>query len=145
MSLKRKQNFSPPSQAPNPKLPKPNSNMQESGSQIEESRPQTSRLAPGLVTESNDLLNISGGSDAADGFSGFPPVGDVSSCGLCNQPTGEDAIGCDQCSNWFHPKTSCTGLSTNAILIIQTEGGEHINYVCSACRCKKKKSNVTEN
>ena len=61
-------------------------------------------------------------------------------CGLCNLQTGDDAIGCDRCSIWFHPKTDCTGLSSNAISIIQNEGGDAIKFVCSVCRCKAPKN-----
>ena len=64
-------------------------------------------------------------------------------CGLCDQQTGEDAIGCDKCSSWFHPKTDCTGLSSDAINIILTEGGEAIKFICGLCRCKPSSSKRT--
>ena len=56
-------------------------------------------------------------------------------CFFCSSVVGNDAIGCDQCSAWFHPKTECTGLSKRAIDCIQAEGGAGIRFICSACRC----------
>ena len=56
-------------------------------------------------------------------------------CSFCSTVVGNDAVGCDQCSAWFHPKTQCTGLSSRAIECIQSEGGDGIRFVCSACRC----------
>ena len=56
-------------------------------------------------------------------------------CNFCSSVVGNDAIGCDQCSAWFHPKTECTGLSKRAIECIQAEGGAGIRFICSACRC----------
>ena len=52
-------------------------------------------------------------------------------CGLCSQEVGENAIGCDLCSDWFHPH--CSGLSDNAARVILTEGGDALAFKCSAC------------
>ena len=56
-------------------------------------------------------------------------------CSLCSTAVGNDAVGCDKCSAWFHPKTQCTGLSSRAIECILSEGGDGVRFVCSACRC----------
>ena len=56
-------------------------------------------------------------------------------CGICNLTVGNDSIGCDQCTHWYHPTPQCTGLKTNAIACIQEEGGDVIRFVCSECRC----------
>ena len=58
-------------------------------------------------------------------------------CGLCSQEVGEDAIGCDSCSGWFHARPDCTGLSVNAISVIQNEGGQSISFKCSRCICEQ--------
>ena len=62
--------------------------------------------------------------------------GVISNCQLCNEKVGEDAIGCDSCGRWYHPKTLCTGLSNRAITCIQEEGGQSIRFICSVCRCQ---------
>ena len=56
-------------------------------------------------------------------------------CSFCSTVVGNDAVGCDKCAAWFHPKTQCTGLSSRAIECIQSEGGDGVRFVCSACRC----------
>ena len=63
---------------------------------------------------------------------------DTAECGLCRQVVGSDAIGCDSCSVWFHPRPDCTGLSTNAIIVIQEEGGNAIQFKCSLCLCNSR-------
>ena len=63
---------------------------------------------------------------------------DTAECGLCSQVVGHDAIGCDSCSVWFHPRPDCTGLSTNAITVIQEEGGSAIQFKCSLCLCNSR-------
>ena len=62
-------------------------------------------------------------------------------CGVCNLIVGNDGIGCDQCSHWYHPSTQCTGLKLNTITCIQEEGGDSIRYVCSECRCQPRVQN----
>ena len=62
-------------------------------------------------------------------------------CGVCNIVVGNDGIGCDQCSHWYHPTTQCTGLKSNTIACIQEEGGDTIRYVCSECRCQPRLHN----
>ena len=61
-------------------------------------------------------------------------------CGFCSLVVGSDGIGCDQCSNWYHPSTQCTGLKTNTVRCIQEEGGDTIRYVCNECRCQSRPS-----
>ena len=56
-------------------------------------------------------------------------------CGTCNGDTGADAIGCDRCTNWFHPSTMCSGLPDQLIATIQQYyGGTGIVFVCTECR-----------
>ena len=52
------------------------------------------------------------------------------------QSVGADGIGCDACGAWFHPTPLCTGLSSAAINVIQTEGGDAIAFKCSQCRLR---------
>ncbi|KAK3871549.1 hypothetical protein Pcinc_023315 [Petrolisthes cinctipes] len=55
-------------------------------------------------------------------------------CGTCNGITGTDAIGCDRCTNWFHPSAMCLGLPDQLITSIQEYGGTGIVFVCTECR-----------
>ena len=59
-------------------------------------------------------------------------------CGLCQSESlvGDDGIGCDQCSNWYHPTQQCTGLTKTSIQAIKRDGGNAIRFVCSKCRCE---------
>ena len=66
-------------------------------------------------------------------------------CGLCGQQTGDDSIGCDVCGTWFHPTTNCTGLSVNAINVINTEGGEALAFKCSSCLCNAPNTSRSSN
>ena len=79
---------------------------------------------------------ISRGVDGAGSSSDF-------SCGLCNVSVGNDCIGCDRCSLWFHPP--CTGLKADTIKCILRDGGDGIRYVCSACRYQSKANGNTSN
>ena len=55
-------------------------------------------------------------------------------CGTCNGITGADAIGCDRCTNWFHPSPMCLGLPDQLITSIQEYGGTGVVFVCTECR-----------
>lgn len=55
-------------------------------------------------------------------------------CGTCNCITGADAIGCDKCTNWFHPTSMCLGLPFQMINSIQEYGVTGIVFVCTKCR-----------
>ena len=57
-------------------------------------------------------------------------------CGTCDVLVGDDAIGCDRCESWFHPKTLCLGLSDIVIQTIVDNGGKGVAYVCTDCRAK---------
>ena len=57
-------------------------------------------------------------------------------CGTCDVLVGDDAVGCDRCVSWFHPKTLCLGLSDTVIQTIVDNGGEGVAYVCTDCRAK---------
>ena len=57
------------------------------------------------------------------------------SCGLCNELTSSDAIGCDRCLKWFHPNSQCIGLKAATVTAIQEEGGNAVRFVCTDCRC----------
>ena len=59
----------------------------------------------------------------------------TANCGLCKQEVGDDAIGCDACSDWFHPMPQCTGLTQTIINAIQEDGGNALTFKCSLCRC----------
>ena len=58
-----------------------------------------------------------------------------SKCGICNFNVGDDAVGCDVCSNWFHPTPLCTGLKPEAIDIIMADPDSGVFYKCNICRC----------
>ena len=71
---------------------------------------------------------------------------EVTLCGMCsssNMPIGNDGIGCDQCSLWFHPQ--CTGLPAAAIQCIQMDGGNAVRFVCCSCRCSSNSSRAGGN
>lgn len=36
---------------------------------------------------------------------------EVSLCGTCEKPLGEESIGCDECEDWLHNTDMCTGLT----------------------------------
>lgn len=55
-------------------------------------------------------------------------------CGTCSVITGADAVGCDRCSNWFHPTSMCLGLPDQLIQSIQTYGGDGVAFICTECR-----------
>ena len=69
--------------------------------------------------------------------------GNSSQCGTCNTILGDDAIGCDLCTGWYHPSPQCTGLNMTSISAIQNEGGDGILYKCSKCRCLPQRSGST--
>ena len=35
--------------------------------------------------------------------------GETHKCGMCCLMVGDDGIGCDRCSTWFHPSEMCLG------------------------------------
>ena len=55
-------------------------------------------------------------------------------CGTCDVLVGDDAVGCDRCESWFHPKTLCLGLSDAVIQTIVDNGGKGVAYICTDCR-----------
>ena len=61
-------------------------------------------------------------------------TGGVELCGMCRIAVGEDAIGCDSCTKWYHAKSLCTGLPENVVHTISTYGGDGISYSCNSCR-----------
>ena len=58
---------------------------------------------------------------------------------------GDDAIGCDSCSNWYHPSPQCTGLRPAAIECILKDGGHGIVFKCNVCRCSNNSSIGSDN
>ena len=56
-------------------------------------------------------------------------------CNTCKIDVADDAIGCDKCSNWFHPTSMCLGLPNNVVNNLREYGGEGISFVCTECRC----------
>lgn len=68
-------------------------------------------------------------STPAAGPGSDPTTNSVDLCGTCNGATGSDGIGCDRCSNWFHPSTLCLGLHDQLIISIQEYAGSGIVFV----------------
>ena len=66
------------------------------------------------------------------------PVEDEESecaCGMCGVVVGDDGVGCDRCSEWFHPSEICTGLPREAILLITAHQADNsVLFVCTGCR-----------
>ena len=85
------------------------------------------------ITRGNRISSGASGASGTTGTSGT--TNPDCNCSFCSSVVGNNAIGCDQCNAWFHPKTQCTGLSVRAIECIQAEGGAGIRFICSACRC----------
>ena len=55
---------------------------------------------------------------------------DIHNCGMCKLVVGDDGIGCDRCSVWFHPSEMCMGLSQTSIHIIaESEDSDASIYV----------------
>ena len=65
---------------------------------------------------------------------------EVHHCGMCGHNVGDDAIGCDRCSNWVHPSEMCSGLPNDVIKAISTLSGDAILFVCTNCRAKPSSS-----
>lgn len=62
---------------------------------------------------------------------------DTSKCGMCNLMVGDEGIGCDRCTAWFHPSEICMGLSQNSIhVIVESEDSKALLYLCTSCRLK---------
>ena len=56
-------------------------------------------------------------------------------CGMCGMLVGDDAIGCDRCSAWFHPSEICSGLPQDAISLITVHQVDNsVLFVCTGCR-----------
>ena len=56
-------------------------------------------------------------------------------CGMCKLVVGDEGIGCDRCTSWFHPSEMCMGLSKNSIhVIVESEDSDALLYLCTACR-----------
>ena len=47
---------------------------------------------------------------------------------------GDDCIGCDKCTVWYHPTSTCVGLPDNVIKTIRDYGGRGVSFCCTACR-----------
>ena len=47
-------------------------------------------------------------------------------CATCNQAVGNEAIGCDRCSNWFCPTSMCVGLPEVLVEGIVDYGGSAV-------------------
>ena len=65
------------------------------------------------------------------------------SCGMCGHEVGDDAIGCDKCSNWVHPTEMCSGLPKDAISTIANLRGDAILFVCTNCRVKSSNTGIS--
>ena len=68
---------------------------------------------------------------------------EVHQCGMCGHNVGNDAIGCDKCTNWVHPSEMCSGLPTEVIKSIQSVRGNAILFVCTNCRVKPPSSGIS--
>lgn len=55
-------------------------------------------------------------------------------CNSCDTMVGNEAIGCDRCSGWFHPTVMCLGIPENSIKEIVRLGGDGILFVCLHCK-----------
>ena len=56
-------------------------------------------------------------------------------CGMCGVMVGDDGIGCDRCSAWFHPTEICSGLPQEAISLISVHQADNsVLFVCTGCR-----------
>lgn len=64
-------------------------------------------------------------------------------CGMCGHQVGDDAIGCDKCTNWVHPTEMCSGLPREAISTIASLSGDAVLFVCTSCRAKPSGSGVS--
>ena len=61
---------------------------------------------------------------------------EVSLCGTCEKPLGEESIGCDECEDWLHNTDMCTGLTQDILDAIGRYNGQGIKFVCTKCRLK---------
>ena len=56
-------------------------------------------------------------------------------CGMCRMLVGNNGIGCDRCSAWFHPTEICSGLPQEAISLISVHQVDNsVLFVCTGCR-----------
>ena len=55
-------------------------------------------------------------------------------CGMCQMDVGDDCIGCDKCTVWYHPTSTCVGLPDNVIKTIRDYGGRGVSFCSTACR-----------
>ena len=56
-------------------------------------------------------------------------------CGMCGVLVADSGIGCDRCSEWFHPTEMCTGLPQEAISLIAAHQTDNsVLFVCTGCR-----------
>lgn len=62
---------------------------------------------------------------------------EIHNCGMCGHKVGNDAIGCDRCSNWVHPTEMCSGLPEESIKTIASLSGDAVLFVCTNCRVKQ--------
>ena len=63
-------------------------------------------------------------------------------CGTCSLECGDDAVGCDRCSSWYHPSSMCLGLPKTVVGAIQECGGDGIAFICTSCRCSVSSKNA---
>lgn len=55
-------------------------------------------------------------------------------CNSCDTLVGDEAIGCDRCSGWFHPTVMCLGIPQDSIKEIVRLGGDGILFICLHCK-----------
>lgn len=54
-------------------------------------------------------------------------------CGTCHFLVGDDAVGCDRCSSWFHSSSMCLGIPDALVSGIR-QHGDAIAFICTDCR-----------
>ena len=86
----------------------------------------------GRVSQGRGRADSRTGAGASGGSSEVIVIG--TKCGLCKSVVGDDVIGCDTCSCWYHPSSLCCGLPDSVIKTIQEYGGRRINFCCTDCR-----------
>lgn len=82
---------------------------------------QSNNVNPDVATAPAPLSEADGKSECA--------------CGMCGVMVGEEGIGCDRCSAWFHPTEICSGLPREAISLITVHQADNsVLFVCTGCR-----------
>ena len=88
------------------------------------------QTAAAHAPEGQAAISKSGDGNGAGGTT------DIHHCGMCGLNVGNDTIGCDKCSTWFHPTEMCSGLPNDVIKAIFSVNGDAIRFVCTNCRVK---------